>query len=105
MGPSIRQSRMESPFKFDQTNVIGIKYVRELCLLRRLYRANAGASAAFNTNVFINHIFPVAFRDGADGALCSAGAAADAVVTDFISHESLPPYITLLRLLYFSTLF
>ena len=57
-----------------------------------LNRANAGASAALDALIGVNYVFAVAFADGADRAFTRACAAGDAVITDFVCHDSLPPY-------------
>ena len=52
------------------------------------YGALAGAGAAIQARVRIDHILAVAFRNGTHRANTGAGAAGDAVVADFVSHTT-----------------
>ena len=49
-------------------------------------RASAGASAATNAGIRVDDI-DVAFRNSAHGAFVNAGAASNAAVCDFVSHN------------------
>ena len=49
--------------------------------------ANISASAAINTNVRVDRIL-FAFRDSTRRAFVDAGTACDAVVTNYVSHNS-----------------
>ena len=53
---------------------------------RRANRANAGASAALEALVRVDHVLVVALADRADGTLGFAGTAFDAFVGNFVSH-------------------
>lgn len=58
-----------------------------LCLLRldSTSGASIGASAAINALVLVD-LVDVALRDGLYGALADAGAAGNALVSNFVSH-------------------
>jgi hypothetical protein len=49
-------------------------------------RANAVAGAALDAGIRIDFVFAVTLGNCGDGALSLAGAAADAIIRNFISH-------------------
>ena len=55
--------------------------------------AGAGASAAFDALIRIDHVLAVALGDRFHGALGLAGAAHDALVRNYICHRRLPPVL------------
>ena len=55
--------------------------------------AGAGASAAFDALIRIDHVLAVALRDRVHGAFGLAGAAHDAFVRNYICHRRLPPVL------------
>lgn len=59
--------------------------------LRRINGANRIAGATVNAKGFIDHILAIAGGNAGDGALCFAGAAANAIVVDFVSQKNAPP--------------
>jgi hypothetical protein len=65
----------------------------QLVLGRSADRANARASAALNAGIRIDHILAIALRDRVHRALACAGAAADALIRNFICHKKTPPSI------------
>ena len=59
-----------------------------LCLGRGSYRAGLRAGTAFDAHIGIDFVLAISFRDRVHGAFRSAGAAADAVFRNFVSHKS-----------------
>ena len=57
-----------------------------LCLVRRSYRAGAGAGAAIDAGIRVDDILAVAFRDCGNRAIRFAGAAGNALVRNYICH-------------------
>ena len=49
--------------------------------------AGVSAGTTFHTNFGIDFILSIAFRDRGNGALRSAGTAADAFIRNFVSHD------------------
>ena len=58
----------------------------DLSLNRGAYGANARARTTGNTGLGVNDIFPVTRGNRTDGAFALAGATADALIGDYISH-------------------
>ena len=52
--------------------------------------AGVSAGAAFDAGIRVDLVLASTFTDRVDGALCSAGAAADAFFGNFVSHD---PYL------------
>ena len=64
-------------------------------------RALASAGAAAQARIRIDDVMIVAFLDSLNRASAGAGAAGDAIVTDLISHYRIPPFkITLPGIMY-----
>jgi len=67
-------------------------YVLKLFSGRSSYGANTCASAAIDTSVSIDGVFAiVSSRNSAYGALTLTSTAADALITDSVSHLVTPP--------------
>ena len=64
----------------------GDRIAYRLSLSGSSHRAGASASAAFDALFRIDFELSVAFSDGFNGALSSAGAASDAIVRNFVCH-------------------
>jgi hypothetical protein len=60
----------------------------ELLFLDGLDGAVLSAGAAADTNVGIDDVLLVALGDSLDGAVLGAGAALDASISDLVSHDS-----------------
>ena len=58
------------------------------CLSGSADRASFSAGTAFDAGLRIDFVFAIAFADRGNRAFCRAGAAADAFVGNFVSHES-----------------
>ena len=52
------------------------------------HRAGFSAGTAFNAGIRIDYVLSGSFADCGNGALGSTGAAADAFVRNFVSHDS-----------------
>ena len=69
-----------------------------ICMPLRLFGrrsrngANLCASAAINAGVSVNYILAVALGNSLYGAAICAGAAGDAVITNYICHIKVPPF-------------
>ena len=62
---------------------------------RCAYRAGIGAGTTFNTFGSVDNVFAVAFGNAGGRASVSAGAAGNAIITDFVCHGS----VLLLRII------
>jgi hypothetical protein len=60
-------------------------------LNRSAHGANPRAGTTGNTSFGVNNILAVALGNRADGAFTLAGATADALIGDYISHEKNAP--------------
>ena len=60
----------------------------KLILCRSSYRANACACTAFDTCISVYNVLAVALAYSAYRTFCSTCAAADAIVTDFVCHNT-----------------
>ena len=56
-------------------------------------RARFGAGAAFDAGLSVDFVLAVAFTDRRNGAFSGTGAAADAFIRNFVSHD---PYLQIL---------
>lgn len=61
--------------------------VQELGLSGSTNGAGAGASAALDAHIGIDFILAITLGDSGHGALGSAGAAADAIIGNLVSHN------------------
>jgi len=68
---------------------------RSLRLSGRAHRAGLSAGTALDAHVRIDDVLAITLRDGLHGALRSAGAAADAVIGNFVCHWKTPPKLVL----------
>ena len=57
------------------------------------YRAGLGANAAFDALVSVDDVLAVAFGNGFLGAFAGAGAAHDAFIGNFVSHNDTSVYV------------
>ena len=60
---------------------------KALCLLGCAYRAVALASSAIDAGVLVDDVDAVSLGNSSDGAVCCAGTAGDASITDLICHN------------------
>ncbi len=63
------------------------------CLFGSADGAGFCTGAAFNAQFSIDFVFSVTFADRRNGAFGSTGAAADALVRNFVSHDFTSKYI------------
>ena len=61
----------------------------ELLSLGSLNRASICARTAVNALVRVNYVLAVLLADSLNGAFLSASAASDAIIIDFVSHNTL----------------
>ena len=66
----------------------GFLHISELALRNCAYRACASAGTTIYTSVCVDLVLAVALSDSRNRALCLASTAADASVSNFISHEN-----------------
>jgi hypothetical protein len=61
---------------------------------RSVYRTNVRTGTAGNTGFSFDDVLILTLRNRTDGTLCLAGAAVDALIVDYISHEmNAPPLL------------
>ena len=58
-----------------------------LALNRSRHRAVLGASAAVDAGVSVDDVLAVAFGNSLNGAVVNTGAAANASISNFVSHD------------------
>lgn len=66
-----------------QESVFCVYYLLRLWCI---YRTNVSASAAIDASSFVNNIYAVTCSNSVNGTFWFAGAAADAILIDYICH-------------------